>query len=430
MKKFISGFRYGTWLTRLYVISVPVCILAGTGQIITSFIINSMLLFLTGVGFGIGAVALLQCFTIEEDSFDVKKKTDELPPFEKMEVPDKKDVDLVKESPLPPQKEDHSKHQKPKRKREKKKKETKNKEKRQKVQNKPEQEPKESESAIPDRKEPPAEPEEAIAQPKEPQKLSPQEERKEKEKELTAYDEKKIKQVFYKYKVRKDHKAIIIDEWKEKDIKQCPAYIWLHRGQIHLLLMGKETQELTLPVSKAGTLTYVKGVVCKAKEEYLQFRKESLLSAAFSPYLPTYHKGEKDSRPVIYKNLFQLGTGLKVTNTSARTIMNLLHPAFIVKDRVTKDKQYNDFYKEIYKTGILFREQVLTVKEYRSAMSDTLQSFAAASVAAQEYEETLQALLRNKLITEEFAAFYLQYRERIMAEQENKKQKKKGKKKA
>lgn len=407
MKKYLFGLRYGTWLTRLYIVSIPVCILAGIGLVIASFILNSMLMFLLGIGFGIGVVTLLQCFTIEEDSFVVTKKAEDdlMETEEASGEADKKiehEPEQKQEEPEEPQPEP------PNEKPEKKKKEKKIKEK--KTKKEPE----------PPLKEP--EPE-----PKEQKKEDKEQERKEKEKELAAYDQKKIKQVFYKYKVRKDHKVIIIDEWKEKDIKQCPAYIWLHRGQIHLLLMGKETQELTMPAVKAGTLTYVKGVVCKPKEEYPQFRKESLLSTVFSPYLPTYHNGEQDRRPMIYKNLFQLGSSLRVTNTSARTIMNLLHPAFQVDDRVTRDMKYNDFYKEIYKTGILFREQVLTVKEYQDRVSETLQKFAATGVAEQEYEKTLQALYRHKLITEEFVTYYLLYREKISTEKENKKHRRKGK---
>lgn len=423
MKKYLFGLRYGNWQTRLYVVSLPVCIAAGAGLVVASFIMNSMLMFLLGIGFGIGVVALLQCFTIEEGSFALAART-ETPPLEPEAGPEK-GIEVPVEAVRP---EPEAKEEEPK-KEEKKKKEPRKKEKKKKepMKQKPEPEPlqPEEEKLVEEKPEPPSE--ELVPEPKEQKKEDKEQERKDKEKELIAYDQKKIKHVFYKYKVRKDHKAIIIDEWKEKKVKQCPAYIWLHRSQVHLLLMGKETQELTIPVSKAGTLTYVKGVVCKAKEEYPQFRKESLLSAVFTPYLPTYHKGEKNGRTVIYKNLFQLGDGLLVTNTSARIIMELLHPAFQVHDRVTKDMQYNDFYKEIYKTGILFREQVLTVKEYKEGMSETLQKFAATGVADQEYEKTLQALYRNKLITEEFVTYYLLYREKLSTEKENKKQRRKGK---
>lgn len=422
MKKYLFGLRYGTWLTRLYIVSIPVCILAGIGLVISSFILNSMLMFLLGIGFGIGVVALLQGFTIEEDSFVVTRKAEDVP-VEMEEASGEEDKKIKQEPEQKQEEPEEPQPEPPKEKPEKKKKEKKIKEK--KAKKEPEKE--KPEPSKPEKEEPEPPLKEPEPEPKEQKKEDKEQERKEKEKELAAYDQKKIKQVFYKYKVRKDHKVIIIDEWKEKDIKQCPAYIWLHRGQIHLLLMGKETQELTMPVVKAGTLTYVKGVVCKPKEEYPQFRKESLLSTVFSPYLPTYHNGEQDRRPMIYKNLFQLGSSLRVTNTSARTIMNLLHPAFQVDDRVTRDMKYNDFYKEIYKTGILFREQVLTVKEYQDRVSETLQKFAATGVAEQEYEKTLQALYRHKLITEEFVTYYLLYREKISTEKENKKHRRKGK---
>lgn len=410
MKKYLSGLRYGTWLTRLYVVSIPVCILAGTGLVAASFIMNSMLMFLAGIGFGIGVVALLQCFTIEEDSFAVTKKTEGIP-LKTEEVSGEENIKTEPE-PKPEKEEPKERQSKPQKEKEKR--------------TKKEPKKKKQEPSKPEEEEPEALSKDPPAESKEQKKEDKEQERKEKEKELAAYDQKKIKQVFYKYKVRKDHKAIIIDEWKEKDVKQCPAYIWMHRNQVHILLMGKETRELTIPAAKNGTLTYVKGVVCKAKEEYPQFRKESLLSAVFSPYLPTYHKGEKNGRPVIYKNLFQLESGLLVTNTSVRTIMDMLHPAFQVNDRVTKDTRYNAFYKEIYKTGILFREQVLTVKEYKDGIRETLQKFADTGVADQEYEKTLQALFRNKLITEEFVSYYLLYREKRSAE--NKKKKRKGKK--
>lgn len=435
MKKFLTGFRYGNWLTRLYVLSVPICILGGVGLVITSFILNSMIMFLVGIGFGIGAIALLQCFTIEEDGMNITVRQEQVPlereylaepktapKKPKPPKPDKKPVTPEEEQETAPKRQ---KKEKKEPKKESQKESNKESKKEPKKEPKAEKEQEEKPKTVREPKKQPTEPEEQ----KQPDTEEPAEPEEHDVQELVSYDKKKIKQVFYKYKVRKDHKAIIIDEWKEKDVKQCPAYIWLHRGQVHMLLMGKDVRELKLSAAKAGTLTYVKGVVCKIKEEYPQFRKESLLSTVFSPYLPTYHEGMKNGRPVIYKNLFVLGSDLRVTNTSAKVIMDLLHPAFQVNDRVTWDMQHNDFYKEIYKTGILFREQVLTIKEYKKRMNEILQQFASTGIAEEEYEDTLRSLYRNKLITEEYVTYYMQYRERT--DKENKKAKratKKGKK--
>ncbi len=353
MKKFFTGLRYGTWSTRLYVVSIPVAFLIGAGAIIAAFILNVMLLFLAGVAVIIGGITLIINYDIDES--------------------------IVEKA------EQQSENQMPE-----------------------EQETKE----------------------RIPEEQVPEEQKHEREEELLSYDEKTVKQVFYKYKVKKNHKTIMIDSWEEKNIKQMPAYIWMTKGQLHVLVIGQAVQEYTIPLLKTGTLIYKRGVICQAKEEYMQFRKESLLSSVFSQYLPVYHNGEKNHRPVIYKNLFAFENGLTITNTSVKTIVDMLHPQFEIDDIVMRDVRYNDFFKEIYKLGVLFREQVYSVKEYQNLVNEVLQNFAEAGIMKEEFEKTLQALYQSRLITEEYVQFYLQYWNQCQgkAAEEGRRQKRKMKK--
>lgn len=359
MKKFLTGLRYGNWLTKLYVISIPICILVGIVLIVLSFVWNVIYLFLLGVAFGIGAIALSQSFTIEEEF----------------------------------------------------------------IEQEPEEEKKQTTKRLPRKKaQRKSEARETVEESQELEKETGETvDKKPKQDELEEYDEKKIKQVFYKYKVRKEHRMIIIDEWKEREIHQQPAYIWVHRGQVHFLVIGDGVQELTVPVNKASSMLYQRGIVCQTKEEYPQFRKESLLSTLFSSYLPVYHEGNKNGRPVIYKNLFEFGSGIKITNTSARNVRELLQSEVQVDDIVTRDLRYNSFFKEIYKTGILFREQVITAKEYQDQVNDVLQNLALSDASDKEYEDTLQLLCHQKLISQEYMEYYKQYRVRVRLEEEEKK---------
>lgn len=347
MKKFLTGLRYGTWSTRLYVISIPIAFLIGIGAIIAAFIFNFMLLFLTGVAVIIGGITLIVNYNIDES------------------IVEEVEPESINREPE-------------------------------------EQEPEEQE---------PEEriPKEQVSEEPKAEEQEPERQNHEREEELLSYDEKAVKQVFYKYKVKKDHKTIMIDSWEEKGIKQMPAYIWNGKGQLHILTVGQNVQEYTMPLSKTGKLSYKRGIICQAKEEYIQFRKASLLSTVFTKYLPVYHKGNKDHRPVIYKNLFAFENGLMVTNTSVKTISELLHPQFEIDDIVMRDVRYNGFFKEIYKLGILFREQVYSVKEYQNLVNGVLQNFAESGIMKEEYESTLQALYQNKLITQEYIQFYLQY---------------------
>lgn len=249
-----------------------------------------------------------------------------------------------------------------------------------------------------------------------PEKSHPEQPVKKKEAEparaevLDTYDEKKLKQVFYKYKVKRDHKCIIIDSWKQHQILQAPAYIWISRRKVHFLVMEKETREIEVPRTEFTTLLYHPGVVCQTKEEYPQFRKETMMSKIFSKYLPSYRSGNRNGKPVIYKNLFELGHGLYLTNTSARVVLDMLQPVFQVDDQVTRDVRCQEVVKDIYKLGILLRNLVYTAKEYKDLVDDKIQTLASTGISEAEYTEILQMLFRMNLITAEYMEYYKRYR--------------------
>lgn len=230
------------------------------------------------------------------------------------------------------------------------------------------------------------------------------------EKSLDAYDEKKLKQVFYKYKVKRNHECIMIDSWEQYNVYQCPAYIWISRRQLHILIMGEETREIEVPEASMKVLRYHPGVVCRTKEEYPQFRSKTMLAGVFSKYLPSYHSGNRNGRPVIYKNLFELGNGLFLTNTSARVVLDMLQPIFQVEDFITEDVHCQEIVKDIYKLGILLRNLVYTAKEYKSLLNEKMQFLSDTSMSEEEYEEILQTLLNMKLITNEYKEYYKNYR--------------------
>jgi len=466
MDKFITGLRYGTWATRLYVLAIPVAFLAGIGVIIAAFVTNVIWMFLVGVVLLIGGVALILNYNIDvnetqdqtqkesKDAQEQKAVTENRPirhgdlvvgavdapkrdsqkaksadtesPDEEPDMESEPDMEAEgtekqewMEAADTPTKKKRAKQKKNRREKDKQEKDIEGKTKNKKPKKKKEKSGKEIDENEPDEEEDQAGEDGPETEPED----KPTKEKKEKSKEehdedeLMEYDEVVMKQVFYKYKVKRDHKTIMIDTWEEKGIKQLPAYMWVTKGQVHILTIGQEVGQYTIPMSKTGSLYYKKGVICQAKEEYLQFRKESMLGTVFSPYLPTYHEGNKNHRPVLYKNLFALENGLTVTNTSAKTVISMLNPRLEVDDIVMRDVRFNDYFKEIYKLGLLFREQIYSVKEYQAKVNDVLRRYVTSGVGQEEYENTLQSLYQHKLITEEYIMFYMQYYDRIRMEE-------------
>ncbi len=105
MKKFFTGLKYGTWATRLYVISIPAVFLIGVGAIIVSFILNIMLLFLAGVAAMIGSITLILNYSIEESVVDGEEPE---PPQSRKAEPEP--LQSRKAEPEPPQKKRKKRH--------------------------------------------------------------------------------------------------------------------------------------------------------------------------------------------------------------------------------------------------------------------------------------------------------------------------------
>ncbi len=516
MDKFITGLRYGTWATRLYVLAIPVAFLAGIGVIIAAFVTNVIWMFLVGVVLLIGGVALILNYNIDVNetqdqtqkeskdaqeqkavtenrpvrhgdlvvgAVDAPKRDSQKAKSADTESPDE-EPDMEAEGPEKPsfwerlfrkkqitedteedQPDEETAPERPKKKQKKTavpkaeksdrmtedteedmnedseteeidhlpedEKDIEGKTKNKKQKKNKEKSGKEIDENESDEEEDQAGEDRQATESEDKSSKEKKEKSKEEhdEDELMEYDEVVMKQVFYKYKVKRDHKTIMIDTWEEKGIKQLPAYMWVTKGQVHILTIGQEVGQYTIPMSKTGSLYYKKGVICQAKEEYLQFRKESMLGTVFSPYLPTYHEGNKNHRPVIYKNLFALENGLTVTNTSAKTVISMLNPRLEVDDIVMRDVRFNDYFKEIYKLGLLFREQIYSVKEYQAKVNDVLRRYVTSGVGQEEYENTLQSLYQHKLITEEYIMFYMQYYDRIRMEEQEQGSTKKARKK-
>lgn len=245
---------------------------------------------------------------------------------------------------------------------------------------------------------------------------------KEKEKESDLGEvrqnmtEKDMKQLMHRYKVKKNHRPVLIDSCIKYHIHECPAYIWTHRGQFHILLLEKEPRKLTLPISAVTKMTYEKGVAANQRKEYDCLVGKSLISLVFNEYKPTYYGTIRDGRQMEAKNLYVIGPGIKVTNTSAKELITVLQPEFMVEDEITQSEDYNQYFKQIYKQNILLKDGVLSMKEYQNRIRPILQRFAEAPVTPAAFRMTLGQMVQMQLISNEYSTYYMQqnrqYRER------------------
>jgi hypothetical protein len=233
------------------------------------------------------------------------------------------------------------------------------------------------------------------------------------EETIASYDRKKVKKTLHKYKVKRDHRMIIIDYCDKYYIKECPAYVWISNNDFNILLIEEEPRHLVLPVYSIKEITYLKKVEANVDTDYPVFHKKTLLTDTFKPYLPDYTQSTVMTDLRSYKNLYGFGPGIYCTNRSAKNLFDLLSVEFRVDDKVTMSNKVNIYFKDCYKSGILLRDNVIDANGYANRISDTLDDMAKSSLSYNEFKETLNLLVRNKIITQEFATHYMDVRDKI-----------------
>ncbi len=225
-----------------------------------------------------------------------------------------------------------------------------------------------------------------------------------------TYTKKKIKKTLHKYKVIKDHRMVIVDRSDKYHIYQTPAYVWVQENQFHILLIEEEPRLLMIPIFRITEISYLKKQPAEPEKDYSLFKKSTILTESFRPYLPDYNQSNKTTDLTSYKNLYGITQGIYFTNNSAKNLFELLGVDFYVEDKVTTSNKVNIFFKEAYKANIKLRDNVLDANGYADSITKTLDDMAHSAISYAEFKDTLNLMTKNKLITDEYANHYMDVR--------------------
>lgn len=395
MKKILNTFKYGSAQVKRVLVLTMLAGAGTVGLVVAALVLQQMLLFFGAVICAFITISLIQ-------SFEINRQDDgqEMSGQEKQEekTADKTQEKTDKLSKHKTEKQKKKKHKAEKHKAEKQKKE-KPAEKR--TEKKKE---KEDEKGVPGNEmteqDEIREPEEKVPEP-----VS--------DEELESYDRHKIRKTLRKYKVKRDHRMAIVDNCKALSIYQTPAYIWVDDKEFHMLLIEKEPRHITFPLYKLRNITYLKKQEANEDIDYAAFKSKSILTEVFRPYLPDYAHSTVMDDLSAYKNLYGIGPDIYFTNRSAANLFELLGAEFTVDDKVTMSTKVNFFFKDAYKANILLRDNVIDANGYADKISGILDSMAHSSLSYAEFKDTLNLMIKNKLITQEFAMYYMGVRDKI-----------------
>lgn len=248
---------------------------------------------------------------------------------------------------------------------------------------------------------------------------SKEENKRQDEEDYTAqfdhYNTQILKKIKKKYRIRKDHRPIIIDCSKSYRIKECPAFIWRIHNKVFLLLLEKEPRRISISRDLIRNMGYVPNVRVDRSKEYIAFQKENLVTRVFKEYLPDYYDSKVKNDEAKCKNLYTIYPDICISNRSAADVMDLLCLNFMPQDKITKSEKLNGFFKRIYAANILFKDRVYSITEYKSAVEQTLGEMCYAQMPEREFVVTLENLVKGRLISQQYADHYAELRNKIGA---------------
>ena len=227
--------------------------------------------------------------------------------------------------------------------------------------------------------------------------------KEEKQEPEEIYDEETLKQVMIAYKVKKQHYPVMVDKCESERIYQCPAYGWVNKNQFYLLLLEKEPRCLSRPVNQLSHFSVKRGVVARPLTDYDFLQGKSLIANVFAPYQPSYYRKDVGGKVESRKNLYVLDKDICFTASSVRNLQKLLNAKFIIEDRRLESDQYSEYYKEIYKTHILWRDGVYSAEEYKEQIDEVLRLLGEADISEETFQTYIMQIIFDGLISNEYA---------------------------
>lgn len=220
------------------------------------------------------------------------------------------------------------------------------------------------------------------------------------------YTERQVVQILHKHKVKRDNRKVMIDLCASFRIRQSPAYFWAEAGKANFLVLEEEARVIQIPLNKIKEITYERGVPVKKKSDYADFKESSFVAQVFEELMPTYYMAMKGGKKGYFKNLYVITPDLKVTNTSARALFDILKLDFGIHDAITNSNRYSEYYKMAYRINVLWKDQVISTEEYRERIKAIFQALREMGMHGAEYDELAEQMVESKFITREYAEYY------------------------
>ena len=239
-------------------------------------------------------------------------------------------------------------------------------------------------------------------------------EKRDENEEMAQYTPVVYRQLLHRNKVKKDFVPVIIDDSKKFDTARTPALVWMKKKIVYFLLMEGNERVESMPLDKFLYVTYKSEVKEENLDAYNRIRSDMGVYEQFEDVMPTFNSFTNRMGITNYtKNQYVLGGTVAVTPRSMRALRAKYRFNMHIYDSLNIEGEHSIYFKRAFEARLLWIDQVIGQQEYQNVIGAILQQMVDdPSMSRYDCLDALEQMVHNRLITDEYADYYMQQRQR------------------
>ena len=223
-----------------------------------------------------------------------------------------------------------------------------------------------------------------------------------------------LRKMIHRYKVKRDYIPIIIDDSQKFDTARTPALCWVRRKNVYFLLMEGNERVETMPLALFGHVTYKRDVKENNIAAYSRIKDDMGVYERFEEVMPTFNSPQNRLGISSYtKNQYILGGTVAVTPRSMRALRSKYKFDMKLFDSLGIEGEHSIYFKRAYEARVLWTDQVIGQQEYQNMIGAILQQMVDdREIGRYDFLDDLEKMIENRLITSEYADYYMQLRQK------------------
>ncbi len=221
-----------------------------------------------------------------------------------------------------------------------------------------------------------------------------------------------FKTILHHYKVKRDYIPIIIDDSRKFDTAKTPTLCWVKRKKVFFLLMEGNERVENMPLDLFLQVTYKRDVKETNLSAYSKIKDDMGIYEKFEDVMPTFNSVQSRLGVSSYtKNQYVLGGTVAVTPRSMRALRSKYHFDMKLFDSMGISGEHSIYFKRAVEARVLWTDQVIGQQEYQNMIGAILQQMVDdRTLGRYDFLDDLEKMVENRLITSEYADYYMQQR--------------------